>query len=196
MKRVLSGLSSAVLIVLLTVTTVWAQGGATAQITGLVKDESAGILPGADVTITQTDTGFKRSVVTDSAGAFAFPNVPIGPYRLDVMLQGFRSFVQTGIVLQVNSSPSFNVTLSLGQVAETITVQGESPLIDTGKMGISQVMDNKRIVDLPLNGRNAADLLQFLPAVVAGGAADNASSRSMGGVQGGLAFSVAGGQNF
>ena len=119
--------------------------------------------PGADVTITQTDTGFKRSVVTDTDGAFAFPNIPIGPYRLEAMLQGFRSFVQTGIVLQVNSSPSFNVTLSLGQVAETITVQGESPLIDTGKMGISQVMDNKRIVDLPLNGRNPADLLQFLP---------------------------------
>jgi hypothetical protein len=195
MKRVLSGLSSAVLIVLLTVTTVWAQGGATAQITGLVRDESAGILPGADVTITQTDTGFKRSVVTDTAGAFAFPNIPIGPYRLDVMLQGFRSFVQTGIVLQVNSSPSFNVTLSLGQVAETITVQGESPLIDTGKMGISQVMDNKRIVDLPLNGRNPADLLQFLPGAVAQPLL-NATSRSMGGSNGGLSYSLAGGLSF
>ena len=195
MKRVLSGLSSAVLIVLLTVTTVWAQGGATAQISGLVRDESAGILPGADVTITQTDTGFKRSVVTDAAGAFAFPNIPIGPYRLEAMLQGFRSFVQTGIVLQVNSSPSFNVTLSLGQVAETITVQGESPLIDTGKMGISQVMDNKRIVDLPLNGRNPADLLQFLPGAVAQPAL-NATSRSMGGSNGGLSYSLAGGLSF
>jgi hypothetical protein len=195
MKRVLSGLSSSFLAVLLTVTPAWAQGGATAQISGLVKDQSAGVLPGADVTITQTDTGFKRNVVTDADGAFTFPNIPIGPYRLEVMLQGFRSYVQTGIVLQVNSSPSVNVTLALGQVAETVTVQGESPLIDTGKMGISQVMDNKRIVDLPLNGRNPADLLQFLPGAVAQPAL-NATSRSMQGSNGGQAYSLAGGLSF
>jgi Carboxypeptidase regulatory-like domain/TonB dependent receptor-like, beta-barrel len=192
MKRVLSGLSSAVLIGLLTVTTVGAQGGATAQITGLVRDQSAGVLPGADVTVTQTDTGFKRTVVSDSDGAFSFPNIPIGPYRLEVMLQGFRSYVQTGIVLQVNSSPAINVTLALGQVAETVTVQGESPLIDTGKMGVGQVLDNRKILDLPLNGRNVAALIETLPAAVPVPAL-NATSRSM---QGGLAYSVAGGQSF
>ena len=87
------------------------------------------------------------------------------------------------------------MTLALGAVAETITVTGEAPLIDTGNLGVGQVMDNKRILDLPLNGRNAADLIQFLPAVVPQPAL-NATSRSMGGAQGGLAFSVAGGLAF
>src|SRR4029077_11154226 len=119
-----------------------------------------------------------------------------GPYRLEVALQGFSTYIQNDIVLQVNSSPNIQVALTIGAVSETITVSGQAPLIDTGKLGVGQVMDNKRILDLPLNGRNAADLIQFLPAVVAGTALDNASSRSMGGVQGGLAFSVAGGQNF
>ncbi len=87
------------------------------------------------------------------------------------------------------------MTLALGQVAETVTVQGESPLIDTGKMGVGQVMDNKRIVDLPLNGRNPADLLQFLPGAVAQPAL-NATSRSMQGSNGGQAYSLAGGLSF
>ena len=195
MKYVLSGVLSAILMVFLSVAGVRAQG-ATAQISGTVKDQSGGVLPGADVTVTQTDTSLKRSVVTDTNGSFSFPGLAVGPYRLEVMLAGFKSFSQTGIVLQVGSAPNISVNLALGAVAESVTVSGESPLIDTGKLGVGQVMDNKRILDLPLNGRNAADLIQFLPAVVAGGALDNASSRSMGGVQGGLAFSVAGGQNF
>src|SRR5580704_31833 len=117
MKRVRSGLFGGVLLVLLTATVGWAQAGATAQISGTVKDSSGGVLPGADVTATQTETGFKRSVVTDSDGAFAFPSIPTGPYRLEVMLQGFRSYLQTGIVLQVNDSPVVPITLPLGAVA-------------------------------------------------------------------------------
>ncbi len=193
MKRVLSDLFGALLIVLLTVTGAWAQ--ATAQLGGTVKDSSGGVLPGADVTATQTDTGFKRIVVTGSDGSFVFPGIPIGPYRLDVMLAGFKSYSQTGIVLQVGSAPSVPVTLALGAVAESVTVTGESPLIDTGKLGVGQVMDNQRILALPLNGRNAVDLINFLPAVVPQPASD-ASSRSMGGAQGGKAFSVGGGLAF
>ena len=195
MKRVRSGLFGGVLLLLLTATVGWAQAGATAQISGTVKDSSGGVLPGADVTATQTETGFKRSVVTDSDGAFTIPSIPIGPYRLEVMLQGFRSFVQTGIVLQVNDSPVVPITLPLGAVAETITVQANTTMVETRSLGVGQVMDNKRILDLPLNGRNPADLLQYLPAVVPQ-PLNNATSRSMGGAQGGLSFSVAGGLSF
>ena len=95
MKRVLSSVLCGGLFLLLTATIVMAQ--ATAQISGAVKDASGGVLPGATVTVTQTETGFKRDVVTDAGGAFAFPGIPIGPYRLEVMLQGFRGYVQTGI---------------------------------------------------------------------------------------------------
>ena len=190
MKRVLSGLFGSLLIVLLTVTSAWAQAGATAQISGTVKDSSGGVLPGADVAVTQTDTGFKRNAVTEADGAFAFPSIPIGPYRLEVMLQGFRSFVQNGIVLTVNSSGVVPVVMSLGAVAETINVQANVTMVETRNLGVGQVMDNKRIMDLPLNGRNAADLIQLLPAVVPQ-PAGNATSRSM---QGGQAYSVAEGR--
>jgi hypothetical protein len=70
-----------------------AQVGSTAQINGTVKDSSGAVLPGADVTVTQTDTGFTRSVVTDETGSFTIPNLPIGPYRLAVALSGFRTYV-------------------------------------------------------------------------------------------------------
>src|SRR5262245_12025244 len=78
----------------------WAQ--ATAQLNGRVADESGAALPGVTVTATQTDTAFTRTVVTDATGAWTMPNVPIGPYRLEATLAGFRTFVQTGIVLQVS----------------------------------------------------------------------------------------------
>ncbi len=193
MKRVLSSMVCGLLVVF---GAVWASAQGTAQISGTVRDQSGGVLPGATVTITQTDTGFKRDVVTDANGSFSFPSIPIGPYRLEVMLQGFRTFVQTGIVLQVGSSPVVPVTLALGEVAETITVQANTTMVETRSLGVGQVMDNKRILDLPLNGRNPADLLQLLPASVPGGPALNASSRSMQGSNGGQAYSLAGGLTF
>ena len=168
---------------------------ATAQITGTVKDPSGGVLPGANVTATQTETGFKREVVTDGDGLFSFPGIPIGPYRLDVSLQGFRSSIQTGIVLQVNSNPNVPVVLELGTVAEAITVTANTQTVETRNLGIGQVMDNKRIVELPLNGRNPADLLALLPAAVPQPQL-NATSRSMGGSNGGQAYSLAGGLSF
>src|SRR6266850_7890788 len=195
MKRVLRRLLGSVLLLLLTSASVNAQAGATAQISGTVKDLSGGVLPGADVTATQTETGFKRTVITDGAGAYTLTNLPIGPHKLDVNLQGFKSYSRTGIVLQVNSSPTINIELSLGAVEETVLVQAESPLIETRNMGVGQVMDNKRILELPLNGRNPADLVQYLPAVVPQPQL-NATSRSFGGTQGGLAFAIAGGQSY
>jgi hypothetical protein len=190
-QRVFGGL----LLMLFASTGAWAQVGSTAQISGTVRDDSGAVLPGVDVTVTQTATGFTRTAVTDAGGGYTLPNLPIGPYRLQASLSGFKTFQQTGIVLQVGSSPTINVTLGLGQLAETVTVQGEAPLIETRNMGVGQVMDNKRIVELPLNGRNAAELLQYLPAAVPVPGL-NASTRSFGGTQGGLAFSIAGGQSY
>src|SRR5258705_9151611 len=95
-----------------------AQVGSTAQITGAVKDESGGVLPGADVTATQTDTGVTRSVVTDVNGAYTLSNLSVGPYRLEVKLSGFRTYSRTGVVLQVNSQPVIDVAMALGEVSE------------------------------------------------------------------------------
>jgi len=100
MRRFLGGFSIGVLSVFLTAGLAWAQLS-TAQLSGRITDQSAAVLPGVTVTATQTATGFTRSDVTDSNGSYVLSNLPPGPYRLEVSLSGFRSYVQTGIVLQV-----------------------------------------------------------------------------------------------
>jgi hypothetical protein len=187
MSRVLRALLG-LLVLLLAATTGWAQ--ATAQINGTVADASGGILPGATVTAIQTDTGFRREVVTDPTGSFALTNLPIGPYRLEVALAGFRTYAQTGIVLQVNSNPVLPVTLQLGELAETVAVVGAAPLVEIRNPAISQVIENERIEELPLEGRNPVVLV-----MMAGAAADTGipSSRSMTTSRG---IAIAGGQAF
>ncbi|MBI3049887.1 MAG: TonB-dependent receptor [Acidobacteria bacterium] len=177
-----------VLAVLMAAAHVHAQ--ATAQINGTVADPSGGVLPGATVVATQTDTGVRREVVTDERGAYVLTNLPLGPYRLDVTLTGFRPYSQTGIVLQVGSSPTINVTLPIGELTETVSVEAAAPLIDTQRAGIGAVIENERIVELPLNGRNPVDLIELAGAAVQVG---NASTRSMQGSSGGVEIAVAGG---
>ena len=190
MNRVLRALFGGFL-VLLVATYAWAQ--ATAQINGTVADASGGVLPGVTVTAIQTDTGFRREVVTDATGSFTLTNLPIGPYRLEVALAGFRTYVQTGIVLQVASNPVILVALELGQLAETVSVEASAPLVETRNPAIGGVIENERIEELPLNGRNSADLIAIAGAVLPQG---TSSSRSMQGASGGVGYSVAGGQAF
>ena len=160
---------------------------ATAELNGRVTDESGAVLPGATVTVTQTATGLVRTVVTDSNGTYLISNLPTGPYRLEVMLQGFRSYVQTGIVLQVGATPTINAVLALGALEESITVEGAAPLVDVRSAGISNVIENQRILELPLNGRNTVDLVLSVGAAVQTGAV---SAR---GFPGEVNISVAGG---
>src|SRR6266487_891240 len=159
MKRVLRDVVCGSLAMLLSTVLVHAQAGSTAQITGIVKDSSGGVLPGADVTAAQAATGLKRTTVTDANGSYTLPNLSVGPYRLDVNLPGFKSHVRTGLVLQVNDAPVVNVELSLGAVEETVQVQAASPLVETRNTGLGQVIGHERILALPLNGRNPVDLI-------------------------------------
>src|SRR4051812_31872825 len=111
MKQTLFVLFAAVLVVV-ACANVWAQ--ATAQITGTVKDQSGAVLPGVEVTATQAETGAARTVVTNETGSYLLTNLPIGPYKLEATLPGFRTYSQTGIVLQVNASPVVNPVLEVG----------------------------------------------------------------------------------
>ncbi len=165
---------------------------ATAQITGIVADAQGAVLPGADVTAIQTETGLKRSTVTDASGSYTLTNLPLGPYRVEAMLPGFRSFVRTGLVLQVNANPVVNVTMELGNLSETVSVEAAAPLIETRSPSIGAVIENERIEALPLNGRQATDLIVLAGAAVQPPGA-GASSRSM---AGGVGIAVAGGQTF
>src|SRR5438445_1165634 len=115
MKRIAIALSIG-LIVVFSAVSIWAQ--ATAQISGTVKDQTGAVLPGVEVTATQTDTGIARTAVTNETGSYVLSNLAIGPYRLEATLPGFRTYAQTGIVLEVNANPVINPTLEVGQVSE------------------------------------------------------------------------------
>src|SRR5215468_11735234 len=150
----------ALLISVLGCANVWAQ--ATAQISGTVKDPSGAVLPGADVTATQTETGIVRSTVSNETGSYVIPTLPLGPYKLEVSLPGFRTFVQAGIVLQVNSNPTINAALEVGQKSELVEVQANAALVETETTGVGHVIETTRILELPLNGRLATDLIPLV----------------------------------
>jgi hypothetical protein len=137
----------------------WAQSVAGSQVSGVVKDSSGGVLPGVEVTITKTDTGTARTVFTGADGAYVFPNLPVGPYKLKVVLQGFNTYVQEGIVLQVNTNPSIDVALTVGSVGEQVTVTASAASVETRSTGVGQVIDNQQVTEMPLNGRQATELI-------------------------------------
>src|SRR2546430_9056441 len=142
-----------------------AQG--TAQSSGPEMDPTGARLPGVEVTATQTGTGQVRTVVSNETGSYVLPSLPVGPYRVSAALPGFRMFVQTGIVLEVNSNPVVNVTLEVGQVTQTVEVQANAALVETRQVGVGQTMENQQILELPLNGRNVTDLIVLSGAAVA-----------------------------
>ena len=129
MKRILNVACYAVSVCLLSNGLVWAQG--TAQISGTVRDQSGAVLPGVEITATQTETGIARNTISNETGSYVLPNLSLGPYRLEAGLPGFRTFVQTGIVLQVNSSPAINPVLEVGQVTEQVEVQANALQVET-----------------------------------------------------------------
>ena len=138
--------------------TAWAQA-TTAQISGTVKDQSGAVLPGVEITVTQTATGGKRSTVSNETGNYALPSLPVGPYVLEASLPGFRSYVQTGIVLQVDGSPVINVVLQVGQTSEQIEVQADAALVESRTTAIGQVVTNQQVAEMPLNGRDPHELI-------------------------------------
>src|SRR5216117_1539945 len=161
MKRILFILS-------LSCATLFAQ--ATAQISGTARDQSGAVLPGVEIKMTQTETGIARNAVTSETGSYVLPNLTVGPYRLEAALPGFRTYVQTGIVLQVNASPVINVVLQVGRVSEQIEVQANAALVDTRNSTVGSVIENERVLELPLNGRNVTDLI-----ALAGGTVDQST---------------------
>ncbi len=140
----------------------------TAQVSGAVTDQSGAVLPGVEVTATQTATGISRSVVTNETGSYVLTNLPVGPYRLEAGLPGFRTFAQAGIVLQVGGNPVINISLEVGQVSETVEVQADAALVETRSTGVGQVIDNVRVLELPLNGRNVQELIILSGAAIGG----------------------------
>ncbi len=159
MRDLIRGVLFGILALVLAGAPLWAQ--ATAGISGTVRDESGAVLPGVTITATQTDTGLVRTTVSNETGSYTLPSLPLGPYRIEATLQGFRTFAQTGVVLQVNSNPVINPTLGLGTVAEEIQVTATAQMVDTRTVGVGTVVESERIVELPLNARQVTQLIML-----------------------------------
>ncbi|MDQ6678694.1 MAG: carboxypeptidase regulatory-like domain-containing protein [Acidobacteriota bacterium] len=130
---------------------------------GTVTDPNGGAVTDARVTIRNQETGYNKTVQTGGDGAFLFPATPIGSYRLEVEKSGFSRFVQNGLTLALDQEASVPVMLRVGDVSQQVTIAGDTEMVNTRSATVGQLIDQQRIVDLPLNGRQPQALL-FLAA--------------------------------
>jgi hypothetical protein len=145
-----------------------AQTVSTSLIKGTVRDPSGAAVPGATVVVTQTATGLVRTTLSSSDGSYVFPELPTGPYRLEVTVPGFSKYVQTGIVLQVATNPTIEVTLKVGNISEQVTVEANATMVESQNTGVGSLIDSQRVVELPLIGRQVTDLIVLSGAASSG----------------------------
>ncbi|HEV8042916.1 MAG TPA: carboxypeptidase-like regulatory domain-containing protein [Bryobacteraceae bacterium] len=167
-----------------------AQAVAVAEVSGMVSDQSGSAIPGAEVLATETDKHTVHRTVTDSLGQYVLPNLPVGPYTLEVKANGFKDYVETGLDLQVGNNIRMNVSLQVGSISERVEVQANASLVETKENSISNVVDQQRINDLPLNSRQATQLILTLGAASYGDSGDTGSKTFYSSTR----ISVAGGQ--
>jgi hypothetical protein len=137
----------------------------TGTITGTVTDSSGAAVPGARVTIANTDTNVTVTVETDAAGNYTATLLPRGNYALEVTATGFKKFARTGILLPIQQTIKIDVQLNLGEVTESVVVSADAVRLETGTSALAKIVDNRSIVNLPLNTRNVYSLVFLTPGV-------------------------------
>jgi len=151
------------LIVFLTAIPVFAQTSGT--ILGTVKDASGGLVAGANVAVTNSETGLTRDAVTGDDGAYRFSALPVGHYEVRIEKAGFKATTRKGIVLDVSQEVVTNLALEVGAAATEVTVTGDAPVVNTTNGTLGGLVDEQKIAELPLNGRNYLDLTLLQPGV-------------------------------
>ena len=141
---------------------------ATGLIVGVVQDDSGAVIPGAEVKAVNVATGIETLTTSDEQGRFNFPRTPVGNYRIEVRTEGFSAFVSEVFRLEADQNRRVTASLSIGQVSEVITVQGAVARVNTETATISEIVDERRITELPLNGRNPMQLILLVPGVNTG----------------------------
>ena len=148
-------------------------------ILGTVTDSAGQVVSGADVTITEVAKDASRKFTTDESGDFNAPFLIPGTYSVTVERQGFKRHVSTGIVLQVDQKARLDVTLEVGELSETTTIlAGSAGLVDTDSSELGEVIEERAVRELPLNGRNFAQLVYLAPGITPGQAGENLSGAS------------------
>jgi hypothetical protein len=149
---------------------------ATGTILGGVTDATGGAVPGATVTATNLDTRFARSTTTDESGQYSLQLMPVGRYQVEVTLDGFKNFTQTGIQLEVGRNARIDARIEPGNVSEVVSVTADAPLVETTTASLSRAVGQNEVLNLPLVNR---DLYQLLS--ITGGVTSNDASNSLGG---------------
>ena len=153
-------LSLAIVLAILTLPALHAQF-TTASLGGNVLDVTGAAVPGAKVAISNKDTGLKQETSSDAAGAFLFSTLPVGNYQLRVEKPGFATYIQDGISLGVGLTAHQTVTLKVGDLAERVEVSADAELVPTTTSTVGQLVNQRQIVDLPLDGRTAQSLVSL-----------------------------------
>jgi hypothetical protein len=148
-----------VIVFLLAANTLHAQVAGTGSIQGTVTDTTGAVVPGATITLTDTATGVKRVAQSDGAGVYLFPNIEVGKYDLQVAASTFKTYVQTGIVLEVGSNIAINPGLTVGAADTKVEVHADALALQTEDTSFKQTVDQKDMVEMPLNGRQMTNLI-------------------------------------
>ncbi|MBI4456672.1 MAG: TonB-dependent receptor [Acidobacteria bacterium] len=138
---------------------------ASGTISGTVKDASGSILPGVTLTIRNVETGVSRTVITDDEGRYRAPELAVGNYDVQAELAGFQTAVRSGIQLTVGREAVVDFTLQVGEISEKVVVKGEAPMVNTTSATMSELVDQRQVHDLPLNGRDLSQLSLLTPGV-------------------------------
>ena len=142
-------------------------GQSFGSITGTITDNSGAVVPGVAVTATRTTTGTQTTVTANSSGLYIFPSVPPADYTITAVASGFERYVQSGVILLANQAATVNITLRIGSTTDTVNVEANAVQVDTTTGTLAQVITQKSVNDLPLNGRNAAALTTLVAGAVA-----------------------------
>ena len=164
----------------------------TGDISGVVVDPSGSAVPGVTITLTSVATNAVREVQTNSAGLYIIPAIPPGRYTLKAQISGFRAIERRDIDVQVGSSNRIPITLELGDLTETVEIRGGAPLVQSSNASIGTVIENRSIVELPLNGRNYLQLASLIPGATTNGPSSSQGRQRMGGQRNSFALNVAG----
>ena len=135
----------------------------TATITGIVTDPSQAAIAGAIVVVRNTGTNISHSILTSKAGEYTAPLLPVGPYDVSVEAVGFKKSVENNITLQVDQVARLDFTLAIGRASETVEVTSQLPAVQTDSSEVGQVVDNTKVVEMPLNGRQFYSLATLVP---------------------------------
>src|ERR1700728_1739066 len=142
-----------------------ASASITGSISGVVTDKSGAVISGALVTATETQTGVQTTQKTDAKGFYNLPTLAVGTYDLEITQAGFKTYRQTGLVIDANSALRADASLEVGSINEKIEVNTEATQVETQSTQMGEVIEGSKMTSVPLNGRNYIDLLTLQPGV-------------------------------